>query len=69
MKLISDIDVKTIVRCEYEDEEKQYESYYGRIAGRSKGNVHLGVIDCKMLKPFKREKGKYIHTENESWRE
>tara|TARA_B110000285_G_C14499348_1_gene327455 strand:+ start:198 stop:443 length:246 start_codon:yes stop_codon:yes gene_type:complete len=36
MKLISSIDRNTIVRCEYEDEEKSYENYYGKIAGRSK---------------------------------
>jgi hypothetical protein len=61
MSMLSDIDVKTIVRCEFEDEEKQYESYYGKIAGRSKANIHLGAINCEMLKPFKREKGKYIN--------
>jgi hypothetical protein len=36
MKLISNMDVKNIVRCEYEDEEKLYQHYYGKIAGRSK---------------------------------
>ena len=60
MSMISDIDHSTLVRCEYEDEEKLYQSYYGRIAGRSK-NINLGKIEVPMLIPFIREHGNLIN--------
>jgi hypothetical protein len=59
MHLISEIDHSTLVRCEYEDEEKLYQSYYGRIAGRSK-NIGLGKLETPMLDRFIRVNGNLV---------
>ena len=59
--MISDINLDTIVRCEFEDEERLYRNYYGKIAGRPKTDVNLGPMNCEMIKPFKRINGKLIN--------
>ena len=42
--MISDIDIKKLVRCEYQEEETMYQSYYGRIAGMPK-DTYLGKME------------------------
>jgi len=44
MNLISEIDMSTLVRVEYEDELTKYANYYGRIAGRVRKDDHLGKM-------------------------
>jgi len=46
MNLISDIDMRTLVRVEHEYELEKYSKYYGKIAGRAKPD-YLGKMKSK----------------------